>query len=256
MVGVEFFGRVDLASVAIWGFWIFFALLIYYLQTENMREGYPLENDEGGPSPNQGPFPLPSPKTFKLPHGRGEVTVPDMKTENRTLALEQTSKTSGSPFEPTGNPMVDGVGPASWAPRRDLPELDGKGHPKIVPMASLDSFSVSAGKDPRGLTVQGGDDSVVGTVTDMWIDEPEQFVRYLQIELNAENGGGTRLVPVQMAKIRWDRVKVRALFGGQFADIPQTKSATQITLLEEDKICGYVAGGTLYASEHRQAPQL
>ena len=256
MVGVEFFGRVDLASVAIWGFWIFFALLIYYLQTENMREGYPLEKDEGGAAPNQGPFPLPSAKTFKLPHGRGEVTVPDMQPEDRELALERTSLAAGSPFEPTGNPMLDGVGPASWAPRRDLPELDGKGHPKIVPMASLDTFSVSAGKDPRGLTVQGGDDSVIGTISDMWIDEPEQMVRYLEIELNAENGGGKRLVPIQMAKIRWDRVKVRALFGGQFADIPQTKSATQITLLEEDKISGYVAGGTLYASELRQAPQL
>ena len=256
MVGVEFFGRVDLASVAIWGFWIFFALLIYYLQTENMREGYPLEKDEGGAAPNQGPFPLPSAKTFKLPHGRGEVTVPDMQPEDRELALERTSLAAGSPFEPTGNPMLDGVGPASWAPRRDLPELDGKGHPKIVPMASLDTFSVSAGKDPRGLTVQGGADSVIGTISDMWIDEPEQMVRYLEIELNAENGGGKRLVPIQMAKIRWDRVKVRALFGGQFADIPQTKSATQITLLEEDKISGYVAGGTLYASELRQAPQL
>ena len=35
------------ASAAIWLFWIFFAGLIYYLQTENMREGYPLEDDDG-----------------------------------------------------------------------------------------------------------------------------------------------------------------------------------------------------------------
>ena len=26
--------------------------------------------------------------------------------------------------------MADGVGPASWAPRRDVPELDGHGHNK------------------------------------------------------------------------------------------------------------------------------
>jgi hypothetical protein len=43
MVGTEFFGNFDLASAAIWLFYIFFAGLIYYLQTENMREGYPLE---------------------------------------------------------------------------------------------------------------------------------------------------------------------------------------------------------------------
>ncbi|MBL6638883.1 MAG: photosynthetic reaction center subunit H, partial [Planktomarina sp.] len=46
MVGNEFFGNFDLASAAIWMFWIFFALLVYYLQTENMREGYPLEADD------------------------------------------------------------------------------------------------------------------------------------------------------------------------------------------------------------------
>ena len=61
-----FFGNFDLASLSIWLFWIFFALLIYYLQTENMREGYPLENDDGSVAANQGPFPLPKEKTFKL----------------------------------------------------------------------------------------------------------------------------------------------------------------------------------------------
>ena len=36
-----FFANFDLASAAIWLFWIFFALLIIYIQRENMREGYP-----------------------------------------------------------------------------------------------------------------------------------------------------------------------------------------------------------------------
>jgi len=128
-----FFGNFDLASLAIWLFWIFFAGLIYYLQTENMREGYPMEDEDGNLAPNQGPFPLPGQKTFKLPHGRGEVTVPDHQTEQREVALQRTSVTNGFPLEPTGDPMADGVGPASWAPRRDIPELDGHGHVKIVP---------------------------------------------------------------------------------------------------------------------------
>jgi len=76
MVGVDFFGNFDLASAAIWLFWIFFAGLVFYLQTENMREGYELEDDDGNVAPNQGPFPLPKDKTFTLPHGRGELTVP------------------------------------------------------------------------------------------------------------------------------------------------------------------------------------
>jgi photosynthetic reaction center H subunit len=161
-------GNLDLASLSLYLFFGFFALLIYYLQTENMREGYPLETDAGDPAPNQGPFPLPKEKTFKLMHGRGEVTVPDMKREARDVALRQTSPSAGSPFEPTGNPMIDGVGPASWAPRRDVPELTGHGHPKIVPMIGLEKFQVSAGNDPRGLPVQAHDGVVVGEISDMW----------------------------------------------------------------------------------------
>ena len=60
MVGVTFFGNFDLASLAIWLFWLFFAGLIYYLQTENMREGFPLEDEDGKVAPNQGLFPVPS----------------------------------------------------------------------------------------------------------------------------------------------------------------------------------------------------
>ena len=75
MVGNEFFGNFDLASAAIWMFWIFFALLVYYLQTENMREGYPLEADDPSGSAHRGLFSPPSDKTFHLPHGRGDVTV-------------------------------------------------------------------------------------------------------------------------------------------------------------------------------------
>jgi photosynthetic reaction center H subunit len=247
MVGVEFFGNFDLASAAIWAFWIFFAGLIYYLQTENMREGYPLENDEGEPSPNQGPFPVPSPKTWTLPHGRGERTVPDLARENREVALRQSGPTQGLPFEPTGNPMIDGVGPASWAPRRDVPELDGKGHPKIVPMAGHGDFSVSAGRDPRGLPVVAGDSHIVGKITDMWIDEPEQLVRYLELELDQKFGGGKRLAPVQLVRIKRDGVHIHALYAEHFADIPTTRSNSQVTLLEEDKISGYYGGGKLYA---------
>lgn len=255
-----FFGNFDLASLSIWLFWVFFALLIYYLQTENMREGYPLEDDDGLASANQGPFPVPKPKTFKLPHGRGEVVVPSDANETahrRTdLALRKTANGNGFPFEPTGDPLVDGVGPASWAPRRDVPELDGKGHPKIVPMSAHAAFRVVAGRDPRGLPVQAGDDEVVGTVTDMWIDEPEQLVRYIAFSLNEAHGGGTRLVPIQLAKIKSDRVYIRSIFGKHFANVPQIKSPSQVTLLEEEKISAYYAGGKLYASAERLEPQL
>jgi photosynthetic reaction center H subunit len=247
MVGVNFFGDFDLASAAIWGFWLFFALLVYYLQTENMREGYALETEDGKTAPNQGPFPLPKPKTFLLPHGRGSVTVPSAENEDahrRTdLALRRTAVSDGFPHAPTGDPMADGVGPASWSNRRDLPELDGHGHNKLTPLAVAKGFSVTAGRDPRGMPVQANDLVMVGTVSDMWIDGSEQLARYLEVTLE---GGVKRLIPLPLAKIKSDRVVVSALSSGQFAGIPATRSSTEVTMLEEDKISGYVAGGTLY----------
>lgn len=253
MVGVNFFGNFDMASLAIWLFWGFFALLIYYLQTENMREGYPLETEDGLPAPNQGPFPVPSPKTFLLPHGKGSVVMPSAENEaahRRTdLALARSAASDGFPHVPTGNAMADGVGPASWTPRRDEPELDGHGHAKIVPMAHAKGFSVSAGRDPRGLPVQAGDLEVVGRISDMWVDAPEQMVRYLEVELNS---GARRLVPMTMAKIWADRVRINALTSDLFDGIPATNSLTTVTKLEEDKISGYVAGGYMYAKGRKR----
>lgn len=250
-----FVGNLDLASLTLWLFWIFFALLVYYLQRENMREGYPLEDDDGKVAANQGPFPVPDDKTFILPHGRGEFTVPSgQKPERTDLALRKTAAGNGFPFEPTGNPMTDGVGPASWVPRRDEPETDAKGHPKIVPLCHAEAFHISTGFDPRGLPVVSGDKQVVGNVTDVWIDEPEALVRYVEYEL--KDGGGKRLVPLTMARISSKRVRVVSIYAHQFTDIPTTKSTTQITLLEEEKICAYYGGGYLYATESRLDPQI
>ncbi|MCF8511823.1 MAG: photosynthetic reaction center subunit H [Rhodobacteraceae bacterium] len=249
MLGTTFFGSFDLAALSIWLFWGFFAMLVYYLQTENMREGYPLELEDGSLAPNQGPFPVPAPKTFLLPHGRGSVTVPNGAREAREVALGRTAVSEGFPHAPLGDPMADGVGPASWAPRRDIPELDGHGHNKIVPMASVPSFAVSAGRDPRGLPVQAGDLEVVGRISDMWVDAPEQLVRYLEITLNS---GSKKLVPMPMVKVQADRVRINSLSSDLFESVPATKSQTEVTLLEEEKISAYYAGGTLYAADKRK----
>ena len=248
----DFFANFDLASLSIWSFWVFFALLVWYLQRENMREGYPLEDDDGNAAANQGPFPVPSDKTFILPHGEGTKSVPSERTLERTdLPLERMGSGTGYPCMPTGDPMADGVGPASWAPRKDKPEMDGHGHPKIGPMAANPDFSFSCGYDPRGQTVFSGDGKAVGTATDMWIDAPEQVVRYIEIELNE---GGKRLAPMTLCKLKRSGVVIKSLFSHQFAGVPQTKSDTQITLLEEDKIVGYYGGGNLYASRARLEP--
>jgi photosynthetic reaction center H subunit len=248
------FGNVDLASLSLYAFWLFFAGLIFYLQRENMREGYPLEDDDGRPNAFPSLFPLPMPKIFRLPHGRGDVESPGAPNERTDLALRRTAAQEGFPFEPTGDPMLDGVGPASWAPRRDVPELDGQGHPKIVPISAIQGFGVSAGRDPRGLPVQAGDMTIVGRISDLWIDEPEQLVRYLEVEL--DEGAGRRLIPLPLARIKSDRVKVHSIHGRHFPAVPTTRSRNQITMLEEEKICAFYAGGKLYAAPDRQEPYL
>ncbi len=256
-----FFGNFDLASLSIWLFWIFFALLIYYLQTENMREGFPLENDDGTAAPNQGPFPVPEPKTFLMPHGRSDVTVPSQENEdahrrmNLDDVMEPTAKSHGFPYIPKGDAMAAGIGSGAWTPRRDEPELDGHGHAKIVPMAATESYRVSAGRDPRGLVVVAGDGETVGTVSDMWIDAPEQLVRYLEIALDEDHGGGTRLVPIHFCQI-WRRVTINSIHGRHFAGVPLTKSSTQVTKLEEEKISAYYGAGILYADDKRAEPLL
>lgn len=249
-------GRVDLAQVTLYLFWLFFAGLVIYLQRENMREGYPLENDDGSIAANEGPFGVPSPKTFKLPHGRGDRSFPNKeKQDDRPIALAQTSPSNGSPFIPTGDPLADGVGPAAYAMRKDWPELDGHGHVKIKPMGSLSDYHVAAGKDARGMDVTSHDGQVVGTVTDMWVDVPEQLVRYLEFDL--ADGGGKRLIPIQLANYYWfSTVKVHSLYAQHFAGVPKTAKPDEVTLLEEDKICAYYCGGKLYAHEDRLEPQV
>ena len=255
MLGTTFVGNIDLASVAIWAFWVFFFGLVVYIQRENMREGYPMSGKSDVVGGDEGLMPLPAPKTYHLRDHRGEVTVPSTEYElahaREDLALAPTGAGAGNPWLPTGDPMIDGVGPASWAPRRDVPELGAEGQLKIQPISNLPEFRVSFGRDPRGMVVVGGDGEPVGRVSDIWVDLPEQLIRYLAVSLGEEGEGGTRLVPMNMVRVLSDRVRVRALYKHNWADIPQTAASDRITLLEEDKIMGYVGGGTLYASDKR-----
>jgi photosynthetic reaction center H subunit len=49
-------------------------------------------------------------------------------------------------------------------------------------------------------------------------------------------------------------VKVQAVLGHQFEDVPAIKHPEQITFLEEEKVMGYFGGGTLYAEPSRAEP--
>ena len=244
-----FFADFDLAQLTLYLFWAFFVGLVIYLQRENNREGFPLVTESGEISSNQGMPSTPDEiKTFKLPHGRGEAVVPDHNRDKRELALEQNNVANGAPLFPTGDPMIDGVGAAAWADRRDLPELDGHGKPKLQPMKNVEGFEVSAGKDPRGLDLISADKKVVGKITDLWVDVPEQLVRYLEVELSNKT---SCLVPIPLAKINTDSVSVNSLYGKHFPNVPKIKSKKQVTMLEEEKISAFIGGGNLYASYDR-----
>ena len=49
---------------------------------------------------------------------------------------------------------------------------------------------------------------------------------------------------------------MNSILASQFAGVPTTSANDQVTLLEEDKIMGYYAGGRLYATPDRQEPLL
>lgn len=155
------------------------------------------------------------------------------------------------------NPMLSGKGPAAWANRADLPDYTVHGEPKIRPLRALPAFSLERrDPDPRGWPVVGGDGAVAGTVTDVWVDTSEPQVRYYEMTVAAN--GRRVLVPYGFVKVRarQGRLEVRAIHAAHFAEVPATRDADVVTLLEEDRIMAYFAGGLLWADPRRAEPVL
>ncbi len=250
--------HIDVAQVVLYAFWIFFAGLILYLRREDRREGYPLRGDPSGKPESPGFISLPAPKTFRLFHG-GTVSAPSGKHETRVLNAQLAEPWGGSPLIPAGNPMLAGVGPASYAMRADKPDLTVEGLNRIVPMRIANDFHVARkDPDPRGMTVIGADGVSGGVVRDIWVDRSETLIRYLEVEVAGREGLSRVLLPMPFAQIDGLRrqVKVISILGNQFANVPELVNPDQVTLLEEDKITAYYGGGILYATPSRQEPYL
>jgi photosynthetic reaction center H subunit len=249
----EITGYIDVAQVTLYAFWVFFACLILYLRREDKREGYPLEADRSGLMTVRGFLPgMPDPKKFNLRDGSA-VVVP-RAPDARDIRAAPVADWPGAPLEPTGNPMLDGVGPASYAQRADVPDMTIDGLPAIVPMRVATECSVDPeDPDPRGMVVIGADRARAGTVSDAWIDCTEPQIRYLEVEVPATGGAKRVLLPITMARINGRRreITVKAISASQFADVPTLANPAQITKLEEDRITAYYAGGTLYATPGR-----
>jgi photosynthetic reaction center H subunit len=255
-------GYIDVAQLVLYAFWIFFFGIIYYLRREDKREGYPLESDRsersGGRIKVQGFPAMPGPKTFLLAHG-GSVVVPDPSKDVGEIRALPTGPWPGAPLEPTGNPMLDGVGPAAYTPRSNSPDLTFEGIPKIVPLRVATDYSIAKGDpDPRGLPVIGADRNVAGTISDVWVDRSEPQVRYFEVAVTAGGSPRNVLLPVQLARVdTWRRqVVVKSLLAEQFATVPTLSNPDEVSLSEEDRISAYYAGGNLYAIPARLEPLL
>ncbi len=257
-VGAEHY--IDAAQVTIWVFWFFFAGLIYYLRTEDKREGYPLDSDitenTGGRVKTYGFPEPPAPKTFVLPHNQGTVVAPREEPPLKVNATP-TAPFHGAPMDPVGDPMLSGFGPAASPDRPKHCDLTIDGQPKIVPLRVAKDFSIhERDPDPRGMTVVGLDGEVAGTVSDVWVDRSEPQIRYLEVEVAATKK--KVLLPIGFSRFdkRKRLVKVHAIKAAHFANVPALAKPDQVTLYEEDKICAYYAGGKLYAAADRAGPWL
>ncbi|BCU05902.1 photosynthetic reaction center subunit H [Allochromatium tepidum] len=250
----------DVAQLTIWAFWFFFAGLIIYLRREDKREGYPLDSDRtersGGRVKVVGFPDLADPKTFVLPHNAGTVMAPRVEAPT-SINATPVAPFPGAPFEPNGDPMLSGFGPAASPDRAKHCDLTFEGLPKIVPMRVATDFSIAdKDPDPRGMTVVGLDGEVAGTISDIWVDRSEPQIRYLEVDVSATKK--KVLLPIGFSRFdkKAGKVKVAAIKAAHFANVPALSKPDQITLYEEDKVCAYYAGGKLYATAERAGPLL
>ncbi|NJR13168.1 MAG: photosynthetic reaction center subunit H [Phyllobacteriaceae bacterium] len=256
---------IDTAQVLLYVFWAFFFGLIFYLDREGRREGFPMESDLSGNYDKSSWLFMPAPKTFRLPHGGGLVSAPNGKRDNeaRPVPGVKTARFSGAPYTPTGaNPMLDSIGPGAWAERADVPDMTHHNVPKLQPMRVVPEFSIAKGDmDPRGMRVVGHDSVIAGRVTDVWVDVGEYLIRYLELETGEGAEARRVLLPMNFCVIKTPRDKekvfyVHAIKGEQFALVPGTKNPNQVTMLEEEKIMAYYGSGLLYSTPKRIGPKL
>ena len=259
MNNIVFFGATDLTAVILTTFVIFFFGLVLYLRREDRREGYPLEDEVSGrlEAPG-GLFFAAQPKSFVM-SGHGVITKPNADRDGPLANARRTARAPGSPLEPTGNPLLAGVGPGSIAQRADRPDRTAHGQNKITPLRAAPGFFIDGTRsDPRGMRVVGMDGGTAGVVTDVWIDRAEYLIRYLEVATGPEGAARSVLVPMTMSSVDKGRrtVRVDAVLGSQFLDAPTRAHPDEVTFLDEERICAYFGAGYLYATPARSEPWL
>ena len=258
MHNVTFAGDIDVVSLILYSLFAFFLGLVLYLRREDRREGYPLEDDvTGALETTPGFLFIAQPKAFLL--ADGVVSKPDGKRDSADLKAQRTSVAPGSPIEPVGDPMLAGVGPGSFAQRERKAEQMLHGGAKIVPLRVATAFHVvGEANDPRGMKAVCADHLVAGVVTDVWVDQAEALIRYLEVELASDVGTGKVLVPMTMAVLQKAKreVQVSSVLAHHFGTAPKLANPNEVTKDEEERIVAYFGGGLLYAHAQRMEPLL
>ena len=255
MSNVILVGGLDVAELVFYAFVLFFILLVFYLRREDRREGYPLEDEISGRVDSAfGLLTASTYKEFRLPFDRGIASTPTKGREPVEIAAVRTERFGGAPYTPTGDPLVDGIGPAAYALRAPWPDLDSEGRPRIVPIGADEHFGISPrDPDPRGMPVIAADGRVAGIVSDVWIDRSDRIIRYLDVRLPS---GRQVLAPMAMAKLdrRRGRLVIDAISADQYERAPQLAVPGEITRREEEMVMGYFGGGYLYGLAGRTEP--
>lgn len=256
-------GTFDVAELTFFLFLGFFVALVFYLNRESRREGYPLEDEDTGRILPGSLFDA-GKKSFQLPNGRGTYVPEDVARDDINLPAVSAFRSAGAPLVPTGDPMIDGMGPAAWANRAKYPDLTFDGRPRIVPIADSHELIVSP-QDPQliGWPVQAANREPVGKITDIWVDQSEHLIRYLEVETTT---GKKVLAPMMVASVHGNSllgallpivndepkyVEIDAITAAQFETAPGLETPGIITRYEEDRIQAYFGGGYMYATPER-----
>lgn len=246
-------GDIDVAFLCVVAFVAFFIGLVYYLRQEDKREGFPMVQIHGGRHveivTREGWPELPAPKTFRLPHGHGTVTVPRRDAPEIPDDVEGRVMI-GEGLRTDGNPLDIGLGAAAYqADKPDFPDLNYRGEPKIVSLDRTPDFYILPGDpDPRGWPFLDKHGRRVGTITDLWFNKAEYFLRYFTYRV--DDTGEELIAPsfFCIVDIRDRTVRARTLIGEDLLRAP-VKAGEVITWVEEDRVNGYFAGGIPFAPE-------
>lgn len=241
---------VDGAMAALFIFAVFFFWLVFFhLRPQDKREGYPTVRPDGSVPffKGEGVFPMPWKKTFHRPHGQPPVTTPraEPRAGDRPAVM---ARNDGRPLRPKEDGLLEGIGAAAWAEREDAADLNIEGKPKLASLETEREYSILEGcPDPRGWPVLGCDGERAGTVRDIWFNRAEFFPRYLEVEAP----GGDYLLPIFFAVVHTgrNRVEVRDIPARRVAQAPFRRHEDRITLLEEDRLNAFFAGGLRYGED-------